>query len=211
MPPHAPIYLFSKTPYEGVEHIPILAVHYLPASIHFPSFDCILLSSKESVNALDKIGAWKIVPVIAISEATAAYAQSKGASILDVANGYGEGLAELFKTKYADLKALYPHAKEPAFDIKAYLAEEGIEIDALALYETCCNENINFDLAAEAVLIFSSPSAVKCFMKNYKFLPAHQIVCIGKTTAAALPEGLAFELSHETSIQSTIVKAKSLL
>ncbi len=205
------IFLFSKTPYPGVNHIPILQIDYLQPSIDFSSYDYIIATSKESLTALDKIGDWKSIPILAISQSTAKYAQEAGAKLMATAEGYGEDIVTLIKKKYGGLKALYPHAKVVAFDIEEGLKAFDIEVDSFIVYQTSCSDTPIVALPADAVCIFTSPSAVKCFEKSYVFLPSYKVVCIGETTRSALPQGVHAIISENTSVQSTIESAKKLL
>ena len=205
------IYLFSKTSYPDVNHIPILIPTYFQPSIDFSTYDYILATSKEVFIALDKIGDWKSLPVLAISESTADFAKKKGAKILDIADGYGKSIVSIVKEKYADLKALHPHAKVIAFDLHGKLSDENVLVDSFIVYETSCSKDKAIELPSDAICIFTSPSSVKCFEEKYDFLPTYKIVCIGETTASALPNGLKFVLSEKTSVQSTIERAKSLI
>ncbi len=211
MPKHSPIYLFSKTGYPDVNHIPILVPAYIQVPIDFSSFDYIIATSKEVLIALDKIGDWTSLPVLAISESTADFARTKGARILDVADGYGQSIASIVAQKYADLKALYPHAKVMAFDLDEKLSKQNISITSVTVYETSCSKDKKIELPSDAICIFTSPSSIKCFEKKYDFLPTYKIVCIGETTASALPNSIKCVLSEKTSIQSTIERAQSLI
>jgi len=204
------IFLFSKTAYPGVIHVPILQVHYLQPFIDFSSYDYIVVTSKEVFTALDKIGSWRHLPVLAISDATAQAALKSGATLLDVAEGYGKGLAALITTKYADLKALYPHAKIVAYDIEAALRGSNVSIESFTVYETSCSKVTMPELPRDAICIFTSPSSVRCFKKSYPFLSTYQVVCIGETTALELPEGVNFVISETTSVLSAIERARSL-
>lgn len=205
------IYLFSKTPYPDVNHIPILQVTYLQPSIDFSQYDYIIVTSKEVFAALDKIGPWKHLPVLAISDSTAEAAKENGARLLDIAQGYGESIAGLVKQKYPELKALHPHAKVLAFDIEKALMESDISVDSFVVYETSCLEHKAVDLPADAICIFTSPSSVKCFLNLYDFLPTYKVICIGETTRSALPEGIDAVISKRTSVASTIERAESLV
>lgn len=208
---HNKIYLFSKTFYPDVNHIPILVPTYLQPCIDFSSYDYIIATSKETITALDKIGDWKDLPVLAISEATAEYVRKQGGNLLDVAEGYGKSIISLVNKKYKKLKALHPHAKIIAYDIESEFKKLGIEIDSFIVYETSCSKTIKVQLPTDAICIFTSPSSVKCFLQKYEFLRTYKIVCIGKTTALALPKDLSYVLSEKTSVESTIIKAKSFL
>jgi uroporphyrinogen-III synthase len=211
VPKHSSICLFSKTSYPDVNHIPILVPTYFQPVIDFSSYDYIIATSKEVFIALDKIGDWKSLPVLAISESTAAFAKKKGAKILDIADGYGKSIVSIVNEKYKGLKALHPHAKVIAFDLHESLSADGISVDSIIVYETSCSKDKAVELPSDAICIFTSPSSVKCFEEKYTFLPTYKIVCIGETTASALPKGLKFALSEKTSVESTIERAKSLL
>ena len=205
------IFLFSKTSYSDVNHIPILRTSYLQPLIDFSSYDYIVATSKEVFFALDKIGPWKHLNVLAISESTALAAKEHGAGILDIAQGQGKDIVELIKKKYSGLKGVYPHASVVAFDVKNTLAKLGISIDSFIVYETSCSEHKPVELPPDAVCIFTSPSSIECFMKVYEFLPSYRVVCIGETTRSALPDGIDSFVSEIPSIKSTITCAKSLL
>lgn len=208
---HSSVFLFSKTSYPDVNHIPILTPTYLQPLINFSSYDYIIATSKETITALNKIGDWKDLPVLAISESTANYVKSQGGKVLDIADGYGKSIVTLVEKNYTDLKALHPHAKVIAFDIEEALIKNDIEIDSFVVYETSCSKKEKVELPSDAICIFTSPSSVNCFLQKYIFLPTYKIVCIGETTASELPKDLEYVLSEKTSVESTILKAKSLL
>ncbi len=118
------IFLFSKTPYPGVNHIPILQTSYLKPFIDFSSYDYIIATSKEVFSALDKIGSWKDLPVLAISDSTALAGKQHGAETLDISKGYGKDIVDLIKGQYSNLRALYPHAqiiKRSSFPLMQYV------------------------------------------------------------------------------------------
>jgi len=205
------IFLFSKTPYPDITHIPILHVTYLQPSIDFSVYDYIIATSKEVFTALDKIGQWRELPVLAISESTAEFAKKQGGKILDVADGYGKSIIDIVKQKYADKRALHPHARIMAFDIENALRGLHIEVTSFSVYETSCSKTESIKLPPDAICIFTSPSSVRCFQESYQFLSSYRVICIGETTAFALPEGIECVLSKETSVASTIERAKSLI
>ena len=210
MPKHSSIYLFSKTSYPDVNHVPILTPTYLQPTINFLSYDYIIATSKETITALNKIGNWKDLPVLAISESTADYVKSQGGKVLDIADGYGKSIVTLVEKKYSNLKVLHPHAKVIAFDIEGVLRKKNIKIDSFVVYKTSCSKEEKVELPSDAICIFTSPSSVNCFLQKYTFLPTYKIVCIGETTASELPKDLVYVLSEKTSVESTILKANSL-
>lgn len=209
MPPASKIFLFSKTPYPDVNHIQILQTHYFQPQIDFSDYDYIIATSKEVFAALDRIGYWKELPVLAISHSTAQSAAEAGAKILDTADGYGESIAEIVNKKYTNLKALYPHAKIIAYDLLDVLLPDA-PIASFTVYETECVKKQNVDLPPDAVCVFTSPSAVRCFEESYEFLPTYKIVCIGETTRSSLPKSIEAVVAEKTSIESAVECAKKL-
>ena len=209
--PSSRIFLFSKTSYPDVNHIPILHIDYFQPLIDFSTYDYIIATSKEVFAALDKIGVWKDIPILAISKPTEEFAKKIGAKILDVSDGYGKSVVELIKDKFMHLNALYPHAEVVAFDIEDSLNELGVKVDSFSVYKTSCSKAERIDLPSDAICIFTSPSAVKCFEALYEFRPSYKIVCIGDTTRSALPKGVESLTSENTSVQSTIECAKKLI
>lgn len=206
------IYLFSKTPYEGVIHVPIIQTRYLHVTIDITQYNLIVLTSKEALNALEYNHiAWQNVDVIAVSEATAEYARSKGAHVIAWAKGYGDGLYDVIHVNYANRLILFPSARILASDFAQRLQAEGRAIERVTVYETSCNDHLEIDQVDEdAVLAFSSPSSVECFMKNFVFAPTHKVVVIGTTTANALPLHVSAEVSEDPSIKSLVAQAKRL-
>jgi len=205
------IFLFSKTSYSDVNHIPILQTSYLQPQIDFSSYDYIIATSKEVFSALDKIGSWNHLNVLAISESTALAAKEHDADILDIAQGQGKDIVKLVEKKYSGLKGLYPHASVVAFDVKSALVKRDISIDSFIVYETSCSEHKPVELPFDAVCVFTSPSSIECFLNVYEFLPSYKVVCIGETTRSALPDGIDSYVSEIPSIKSTVACAKSLL
>jgi len=199
------ILLFSQTPSpsEGVTHIPIIHISYLQIPSTLYEYDYIIITSKEAVNALlaSNIDVNRL-RCIAISKKSASYAQENGLEVAAFADGYASGVHRLIEEQFAQQKVLYIRAKVVASDLL-------LQYDNAIVYETRCS-GVVFEVAEDAVLIFTSPSAIQCFLKEHSFLPTHKIVTIGRTTQAALPSNVTSFLADETSVTSCIEKAKKL-
>jgi len=198
------IFLFSKTSHPNVNHIPIIETNHLSPHIDFSKYDYIIATSKEVFNALDSIGQWKHLPILTISNSTANYAKSIGCSILDISSGYAKDIHKLIKNKYSNLNALYPHAESISFDIALNLKDYNINIDSIPIYKTSCSNFKKVELPLDAICIFTSPSSIKCFLKNYSFLPSYTIICIGNTTSSSIPSNILHHISNKQSIESAI-------
>lgn len=206
-----PLYLFSKTPYPDTIHIPILTVKYLLPDIDCDSYDRLIVTSKEAVEALEAIGNdWRKLPVLCVAAKTAEKVSELGGMVMETGSGYGDALEEVIKNEDKKLRWLYAKPVVAASDFSERLRLEGFDIEAVPLYETTCNPNTNMTVKEHAVLAFTSPSAVECFLKQYTFKPTHKVVVIGKTTKAALPEGVKADMPETTSVEALVALGKKI-
>jgi uroporphyrinogen-III synthase len=207
-----PIYLISKTPYEGVIHIPILTISFLNPLIDFTQYEGIIFTSKQAILALEKYSLdWKTLKCICVSEGTASYARDRGAMDIEIGNGYGTSIPGVLNTKKRSGKWLYLRPKVVASDWVEYARNEGFTIDEIVVYETTCNEEAKeYTIDKDAVLVFTSPSSIECFCASYPILSTYSIVAIGKTTQNALPLGVVSHLSLETSVKDAVDLARQI-
>ena len=82
-----------------------------------------------------------------------------------------------------------------------------------------CNEQIIYknifqkreeNLPKNSKIIFSSPSSVKYFLKNFKWDKSFKAISIGKTTLASFPSYISPILAEKSSLKSCIKKAISV-
>jgi uroporphyrinogen-III synthase len=208
-----PVYLISITPYRDPDiiHLPLLGTQWLKPSIDFLCTDGIIFTSKNGVDALQRIDpAWKHLPVLCVGKATEERAIALGADVLASADGYGDGLYDIIRRHYPEKRWLYARPKVIASDFAASLRHIGVTVNEAIVYETVCRaENIDVSLADDAVLIFTSPSALQCFHSRFDILPTHRIVVIGKTTAKSL-SGYVVHIAPEPTVASCVAVAKQL-
>ena len=78
-------------------------------------------------------------------------------------------------------------------------------IDEAIMYETFCSDDIQkTQVEDDSILIFTSPSSIKCFLKNHELKSTQKIVVIGNTTAKVLPKNSNFVISSETTVASCV-------
>lgn len=212
MPTPSPIYLFSKTSHPDVNHIPILATHFFQPTIDFSKYDAIVLTSKQAVTALEKIGsAWRALPVLTIADLTAKMAEEAGATVIRRGDGYGDSLAEIIIHGHHQLRWLYPRPEIVASDFSELVRDAGVKLDDVVVYKTSCDaQAASVELEDDAVLIFTSPFTIACFLESHAFKPTQKIVAIGKTTKSALPDSLVVYMPEKTSVESCVRLAKQL-
>jgi len=207
-----PIYLISKTPYEGVIHIPILTIRFLSPDINFSDYEGVVFTSKQGVLSLQSYSFdWNRLKCICVSESTAKNAREAGAIDVEIGDGYGDSIPDILGAKKRRGKWLYLRPKVVASDWVESARNRGITIDEAIVYESVCNEEMsNFPVSQEGVLIFTSPSAIRCFLLNHKILPTHDVIVIGETTKNALPAGMLSYLSEAASIEATVNLARQI-
>ena len=206
------VFLFSKTSHPDVTHIPVLNTLFIQPTINFDDYDAIVLTSKQAVTALDKISPkWKSVPALSIASKTEDMVRESGGKLLDRGNGYGDSLDDIIVKKYADMRWLYPRPKIVASNFKERVKERGIVMDDVIVYETSCNQSCkDIELPEDAILIFTSPFTIECFLELYEFRTSYQVIAIGTTTAKALPEDVTYVMPDTPNVDACVALAKQL-
>ena len=199
------IYLFSATSHPNALHVNTLDFDFFQPDIDFSNYDYLVLTSKKAVDALGfyKKEDYINIPALCISKYTKEYYESFGGKILDIGDGIGSNLQTIIDTYPKEKKWLYLRAKE--------IAGSGLDIDEAIVYESRCSDEIlNFRLDdKDAILIFTSPSSVRCFLKNSSLHVEQKVIVIGATTAKALPTKINYLVSDKTSIDSCLELAKN--
>lgn len=207
------IYLFSTTSHPDTKNINSLDTKFFTPEINFSKYDYLIITSKQVSQALQQYEGKQYLnlPALCVSEQTAKSFSALGGEVLKTGSGYGANLEELIKEYPKEKQWLYLRAKEVASDFVSKSRASGYNIDEIILYETFCSETIqNVQVEDDATLIFTSPSSVKCFLKNHEITEMHNVIVIGKTTAKALPLNINFVISSETTIDSCVKIAKTL-
>ncbi len=199
------IYLFSISSHPNAVSINSLAITFLKPAIDFSKYDYLIVTSKQTSEALKQYEKDNYLnkPALCVSVASAASYEHLGAKVLDIGGGYGDNLVDKIKAYPEETKWLYLRAKIVASDFVATCKNDGYDIDEAVVYESDCSQEIlNARVEDDATLIFTSPSSLKCFLKNSSIKETHNIIVIGKTTAKALPQGVEYQISKETTIKS---------
>jgi uroporphyrinogen-III synthase len=182
-------------------------------SIDFSNVDTLIFTSKQAVATADKIDKnWKNFPVIAIGGATKAKVESLGGKVIHHPKKfYGESLASDIKKYFETRKLLYLRPQEVSFDTKGFLEKEGISIREEIIYRTSCLKYGSEKKPLEgSTIIFTSPSTIRCFLKNFEWDSSYTAVLIGNATKAHLPKGCRYAVADKPLIDACIEKAKNL-
>jgi len=205
-----PIYLISLTPYPGVIHIPSVTINFLHPVIDFSNYDGIIVTSKQSLKALE-YAAPKLDTKICLSvgEETSKIAKSFGFKEIWTAEGDGLSILELLKQTNPKIRWIYLRPTKVATQWAEKARMQGFLVDEAVVYESVCTME-EIDIDPEGVLIFTSPSAIECFMKHSSILSTQKIVVIGETTKKALPIDVESVVSYRPSIEACVETAKRI-
>jgi uroporphyrinogen-III synthase len=208
------IYLLSPTPKAGTIPLPMIDFAITAKTIDFSQSDTLLFTSKQAVVTADRIDpSWKNYPCIAIGAATKKQIEELGGEVIyHPESFYGEVLNRDIAQFFRDRKLLYLRPKEVSFDSKGFLEKEGMELQEQIIYETSCLKYIPDEKPSKnAIIIFTSPSTIHCFFKNFEWDESYTAVVIGKATKVHLPKNAKYVVADEPLISACINKAKELI
>jgi len=208
-----PIYLLSPSPREGVRHLPMIRFEICAERIDFSCCDTLMFSSKQAVKSAEAIDpAWKEYPCIAIGGATKKQIEQLGGRVLYYPKAYyADVLAEDIAAYFASRAILYLRPKKISFDSRGFLADRGIVLHEQIIYETgCCHYGREEAPVEGAIIIFTSPSSIHCFLENFAWRESYTAVVIGRATRVHLPQGAKSVVADEPLIDACIAKAKEL-
>lgn len=206
-----PIYLVSNKDIDGVYKLDLLKINFLDIDIEFSKYDALIFTSKNGVYSL-KDDSWKTIDSYAISNITANSISKSGGKVKYIgSSGHGDDFANELKDILKDKKALYIRAKKVVSNLVKILRENGIRCDEIVSYETVCSKNKDIKSIKDgAIVIFSSPSTIKCFLDQYSWDQSYTAIAIGKTTAKYFDDNIEYKISKKRSIQSCVELAKEL-
>lgn len=204
------IYILNDKKVTGAQNLPVFDIGILPQEIDLSKYDALIFTSKNAVYSLDSMDqTWKAKPAYVIAPQTAnVVAQLKGNLAFTGKEKHGNAFALELCQKLEDQKVLYIRGAEVVSDLVKILNSHDVLCEEMIVYETVCKE---FDtepvLPKNATIIFSSPSSIKCFLKNIAWDESFKAVSIGHTTAQYFPSYITPVIADTTSLESCVKKA----
>ncbi|MBD3841175.1 MAG: uroporphyrinogen-III synthase [Campylobacterales bacterium] len=209
------IYILSDKYVKYAKNIPLINTISLINKIDLLEYDALIFTSKNGVIHINSVtDKWKTIPSYAISTQTAKEIKKLGGSLKFIGKEkHGDQFAnELIPLLSQYKKVAYLGAKDIVSDLITILNENKIDCDHIAVYETVCvqyKEKIN--LPNDSIIIFSSPSTIRCFFKNVNWKESFKAISIGHTTKKYFPNNITPIISDDTTLQSCVQKALSLV
>ena len=208
------IYLLSPLQKEGCVHLPMIDFSLIEEELVLDAYDLLMFTSKQAVKSAEALNVnWKKIPCLAIGASTAEEIERLGGSVIyQPESFYGKLLSEDIIEKFSDKKILYLRPKVVSFDSKNFLAQAGISLHEKMIYETSCVKYTKENIPEKnAIIIFTSPSTIHCFLENFEWDESYTAVVIGKATKEHLPAQVQYEVADIPQIDACIAKAKQIL
>lgn len=206
------IYLLNNQKFQDVENLEVFEIKYIKSNINLQNYKALIFTSKNAIYSLESFNKdWKKIPSYAIAPKTASIIkQLDGNLVFTGVTSHGNDFAEELITLLKNKKVLYVKALKTVSNLPEILKENKVLLDELVAYETSCKK-IDVELEKDSIFIFTSPSSVECFFKQYSWDDSYKAVVIGKTTAKYLPKNIKYEISSQTSVEECVNLAKQYL
>ena len=206
------IYLLNNQKYEGVINLEVFKINYLPFIIDFSQYNALIFTSKNAITSLLPYkGLWESIDSYAIAPKTSEVLLSHQSKPVFVGKtSHGNDFAKELIPLLKDKNVLYISAKKTVSNLVSILQKSKINVKQQITYETLCSNENFINISKDAIIIFSSPSCIECFFKQYSWDKSYRAVLIGKTTASYFPSNLDYTISTKPNIMSCINLAKEL-
>ncbi len=198
-----PIYLASS----------LLQINHINPKVDLSLYDALIFTSKNGVKSIDQNSEqWKDIDSYAISQVTANTIEELNGNLVFIGhNGHGDEFAKEIVDKLKDKRVLYIRAKKVVSNLTKILNDNNIKCDSSVYYETVCDKSAKIlKLEQNAIIIFTSPSTIKCFFDKYKWKKNYTAIAIGRTTASYLSDDIDMLISKNVSIESSLELAQTL-
>ena len=208
-----PIYVLSEKKFDGALNLPVIKIDFLEFEVDLSSFDALVFTSKNGVEAIDRIDKkWKDKEIYSIGTGTTKAIKEKGVQVTYTAkSSYGDDFAKEIGEKLLGKSVLFPRAKVVTSHLNKILQDVGVDLREVIAYETVCNSEDLLKPEKGSVIIFSSPSTIECFFKKFAWDESYKAVVIGKKTASFIPKEIKYTLSQRQTIPDCIKLGSALL
>jgi uroporphyrinogen-III synthase len=208
-----PIYLTSPKSYDGTHALAMIDFRLTAEAIDYQGCDTLMFTSKQAVLSADAIDPdWKTYPTVAIGAATAAQIEALGGTVLyHPKRFYGETLAQEVLAQFRSRDLLYLRPRVVSFDSRAFLAQAGYDLKEQIIYETFCRTYRSCDAPPPgAIVIFTSPSTIRCFLEQFPWREDYTAVVIGEATLKHLPSGARYRIAPRPLIDACVQTAREI-
>jgi len=204
------IYILSDKKIKWAKNLPMIEIKPIIQEIDLSDYDALIFTSKNAVFSIDKIDkTWRDKPSYTIAPQTAKIIKHLKGNLKFVGKEkHGDEFALELIEKFKHQKLLYIRGSKVVSNIVDILNSNDIICEELVVYETICKEYKNkIKIPKNSTIIFSSPSTIKCFLKNTTWDESFKAISIGNTTAKYFPSHIVPVIADTTSLDSCVKKA----
>ena len=205
------IVLLSNVKYDGVINLPVFDIEYLHVEVDLKKYDSLIFTSKNAIYGIDKLDiSWENIDSYAIAKKTSDILEKYNSNVVFTGtHSHGDEFAYELIPLLKDKKVLYVRSEKSVSKLFSILKNNEINIDELIVYKTTCSNKELKTPSLNSVIIFTSPSCVKCFFDKIPWNETYKAVVIGKTTAKYMPKNIEYKISPIQSIEACIELAKT--
>jgi uroporphyrinogen-III synthase len=204
------IYILNEKKVKWAKNLPVFSIQPIEQKVDLSTYDALVFTSKNAIYAIDHLDkTWKKKPAYVIAPQTAKIVKHlKGTLKFSGKEKHGNGFAHELKEKLKNQKVLYVRGSKVVSNLVDILKTDNIICEELIVYETVCKElDTKIVLPKNSTIIFSSPSTIKCFLKNIVWDESFKAISIGHTTAQFFPPYITPIMADTTSLESCVKKA----
>lgn len=204
------IYVLSNQKVKWAKNIPLFEIKYTPKEIDIEKYDALIFTSKNAIKSIDSFNkSWKKIPAYVISAQSAKFVRSLNGNLTFVGKEkHGDKFANEIKDDLKGKNVLYLRGEKTVSDLVNILKNAKVNCDDIAVYANNYKEpKKNMKLPKGSKIIFSSPSTIEYFFKNFTWDKSFHAISIGNTTAQYFPEDIKPIIAEDTSIDACVRKA----
>lgn len=208
------IYILSDKKVQYAKNLPMIETVSINSEKDLSQYEALIFTSKNGVKYCDSLFShtWRKIPSYAISKDTAKYIKDlNGKLAFSGKEKHGDEFAYELIDHLKGKKVAYLSAESVVSNLIEILHNNKINCEHLPVYKTICREyDKKVKLPSGSIIIFSSPSTIKCFFKKVEWDNSFTAISIGKTTAKYFPKFIDPIIADTPSLKSCVCKALSL-
>jgi len=204
------IFVLSNKKVKWAKNIPLIDIVFTPKEIDIEKYDALIFTSKNAIKSIDSFNkSWKKIPAYVISPQSAKFVRSLNGKLEFVGKEkHGDKFAVEIAEELKGKKVLYLRGEKTVSKLTDILKNLEVHCDDISIYENHFKKpSKNIKIPKGSKIIFSSPSSIEYFFKNFKWDNSYYAVSIGQTTAKYFPNDITPLIADDTSIEACVKKA----
>ena len=207
------IFVLNNQKVQYAQNLPLFEIKHLNCDIDLLQYEALVFTSKNAVEALESNHLkWKNIPAYAISEQTGKLIKDlSGYLVFTSKEKHGDQFALEIAPLLKNKKVLYVRGNKTVSNLTDILQQHHVMCEEQIVYT---NEFKLFktkkSLPQNSKIIFSSPSTIEYFLKNFIWDKSFTAIAIGHTTAKFFPKDITPVIADNTSLKACVKKALEL-